>query len=267
MDEVPLFLSGPAHHEGVSLRSAEDGAMELLRAIKRVSSLGRPIIVGSAVRLFDMTFTNTYVTIAKFDSVDLEWCRFIKQIDQKSPFSEVPQCVPPIDTAHSVGGDAEEACFWAISNAAFTLSLPILAGAQEAKIVMDICACVDGQHAPASVVCRNISNVSHVDVWKEQILDFGYKESSSSTVFEEVDFLLKMYLHDHEPPHIHVYQPGNDRLCVAKIRFDKVEVMESKGLDSRVKKAVIDLLVKQQDAFMRAWKRCRDGQLPNRIAV
>lgn len=267
MNEVPLFLNGPAHHEDVSATLAESGALELLRAIKRVSSLGRAFIVGSPVKFFDMTFTSAYVTMATFDSVDVEWQRFIKQLDQRSPFAQVPRCLPPRAGDHSVAGWADDACFWAVANESFTLSLPILPEVQDSSIVMDLCSCTDGQHAPNSIVCRNISKVEHVDIWRQQILDFGYRESSSSTVYEHERFLLKMYLHDHEPPHIHVYQPGDDRLCVAKIRFDKVEVMESAGLDSRVRKAVSVLLTQKQDAFMRAWVRCRAGQLPNKVEL
>lgn len=264
MDEVPLFLNGPLHHGEVTHPVAEKAVMGLLHTIRDIAKIGRPVVIGSEIGLYDYTFTDGFLTMGSFASVDMEWQRFIKKLDHKSPFAKVPQCVSPSASSHRMG-DVQEACLWSVSNSSFTLSFPIIEKHKWAEIMVELCDCGDKRHLPYKIYCRNFSVVEHVETWREAVLDFGYIESSTSAIYKSTEFTLKMYLNDHEPPHVHVYQGGGDRACVAKVRFDRVEVMESRKIDARVKRDVLAMLKSNRDALMRAWNKCRSGQLPNKI--
>lgn len=266
MDAIPLFLNEGSYPSNLDGQFAEAEVVEFLKTIREIKALGRPFVIGADAALSDLILTNDFKTLASLSVVDREWWRFIRGIDQRSPFSRVPQTVPPEDGMHALlDDDYLFAPLWAIKNNAFMLSFPTRLGIRKESVAVGVCRCEDSVHESVSVECRNMSMLNHVDFWRDALLDFNYIESASSTVFQNDDFLLKMYLHDHDPPHIHVYQSGNLGRCVGRVRFDYVEVMEDEGFSGSVRKSVLSLLHERQEALLRAWDRCRSGNLPNRI--
>lgn len=266
MDAIPLFLNDGSFPSLSNDELIEEEVLELLRTLKRLKALDRPFVVGVAIPLSGVPLTSAYRTLANFAAIDREWWRFIKALDQKSPFAAVPQSIPPDETTHIVTeGPRAVAPLWAAKNDAFVVSLPSRVDLRDRVLTIDICDCVCEPHAAISFDVRNMSLPNHVDSWRDALLDFNYVESASSTIFESDMYRLKMYLHDHDPPHVHVYEVGNFRKCVGRIRFDFVEVMEDNGFDRAVRKQVLELLNNKQRELLRAWDRCRSGSLPNRI--
>jgi hypothetical protein len=266
MDAIPLFLNDGSYPSSADDRGIEEEILHLLRTLKSVKALSRPFVVGTAVPLSEVPFTNAYQTLAAYAAVDREWWRFIKALDQRVPFNSVPQCVPPETSVHVVAEGAQAlAPLWALKNDAFMVSFPTRPELRQHVVGVAVCSCVDELHAPRNVDCRNLSIPEHVEVWRDALLDFSYVESASSTIYEDRAYRLKMYLHDHEPPHVHVYQASDFRSCVGRVRFDHVEVMEDDGFSGAVKKDVLALLEGRRTEFLRAWDRCRAGSLPIRI--
>jgi hypothetical protein len=57
----------------------------------------------------------------------------------------------------------------------------------------------------------------------------------------------------------------NVKLCVGKVRVDKVEVLEDRGMGSSIRRSVVSIISERKEDFIRAWDRCRSGRLPTRI--
>lgn len=266
MDAIPIFLNDGSFPSCSDDELIEEEVLELLRTLKRLKALDRPFVLGAAAPLSAVPLTSAYHTLANYAGVDREWWRFIKGLDQKSPFSAVPQSIPPDDVSHIVTqGSQFVAPLWAAKNDAFVVSLPSRADFRGHVLTIDTCDCVCEPHVLTSLDVRNMSLPNHVDSWREALLDFNYVESASSTIFENKSYRLKMYLHDHDPPHVHVYQVDNPRKCVGRVRFDFVEIMEDDGFDGSLRKEVLELVSGKRSALLRAWERCRAGSLPNRI--
>lgn len=263
MDAVPFFVNDPAG-EDVSEDVAELSISELLRALHKIKSVGRPVVIGAQEGIGRMTFTSARKIISSFD-VGRDWWRLLMHLDHHSPCSEVPQCLAPKDGIHDVVAPHEVAPLWAIANNAFVLSFPLNDRLGEPEVSIGACACVDGAHITADDVYRNISRPPHVEHWRATIFDYSYTESSNSVVYEGEGYRVRMYLNDHNPPHVHVYKNDNLRMCVGKIRIDSIEVLEDKGMGSLVRKSVLSIVSERNGDFIRAWDRCRSGRLPTRI--
>lgn len=267
MDAIPIFLNDSSYP-----LSGDDGKIgseivQLLKTLRAIKDLNRPFVVGGLSRLSDIPITYAYATLASYANiVGREWWRFIRGLDQRVPFQSMPQCISPDSAMHIVARwRGCMAPLWAKKNEAFMLSFPSCDDWRDFSASFSVCACSDGEHAPAQLDCKNLSSPDHVKNWSNELLDFDYVEAASSTIYECYSFRLKMYLHDHEPPHVHVYQRTNLRRCVGRIRVDQVEVMDDDGLSSSVRKEALELLLTKQAQVLRGWARSRGGNLPHRI--
>jgi len=263
VDAVPFFVNDPAS-EDVSESVAESSIHELLRALRKIKSVGRPIVIGAQEGMGRMTFTSARRLISSFD-VGKDWWRLLMQIDHHSPCASVPQCVAPKDGIHDAVVPHEVAPMWALANDAFVLSFPLNDRLRNPEVSVGPCACVDGAHVSPGDTYRNISGALHVDHWQGAILDYSYTESSNSVIYEGAGYRVRMYLNDHNPPHVHVYKMDNVKLCVGKVRVDKVEVLEDRGMGSSIRRSVVSIISERKEDFIRAWDRCRSGRLPTRI--
>jgi hypothetical protein len=268
VDPVPIFLndaSFPAEaDDGWVIREA---IANFLKTLSRLKAVGRPTVLATQISLLDVPLNRDMATLASFpEVVDKEWWRFIRNVDQHSPLSESDICDVPEPREHLLGqDDSIVAALWAKKNGSFLISFAFDEQWKRRDLEFSICNCDGGLHRPLTYSCPNISCPDQVDFWREALLDFRLTEASSATIYECDAYQLKMYLRDHEPPHVHVYQSAAPNRCVGRIRFDHVEVMEDDGFSGSVKKASLALMADKQAELLRAWERCRNGQLPNAI--
>lgn len=267
MEPVPIFLNEASYPLGVEDERAGEVILKLLQTLRDIKSLPRAFVLGSAVRLWDVPLTNAYRTLASFAGiVDKEWKRFVVGLDQHFPFAEVPMCMMPEQSEHVLEPRNDVcAALWAKANNSFLLSFPGMEKWQSHLALFSVCDCLDGLHQFRSIECRNLSGPEHVIHWRSALLDYGLVDAASSVIYETATLRLRMYLNDHDPPHLHVYLPGSQKRWVAKVRIDHVEVMEDRGLGGSVKREVLTVIANKQEELMRAWERCRGGHLPNSI--
>lgn len=268
MDPVPIFLNDASY----PLISADDPQIHseivlMLHTLREIKLLNRSVVFGAAMKLSDISVDNAYRTLASFANVvDVEWWRFIRGLDLHAPFSLVPRSLAPDYGKHATGTFAgAQAVLWALSNDSFLVSFSSSDDWRQPEVNFALCSCGDDNHRPMSVLCKNMSEPEHVRHWRSNILDFHMDQAASSTIYESNQFRLKMYLNDHEPPHVHVYLPGYSQKCVGKIRLDCVEVLEDDGLTGSLRRSLMPFISGRRDEFLRAWERCREGQLPNVI--
>ncbi len=115
-----------------------------------------------------------------------------------------------------------------------------------------------------SVVILNISTSDHVDHLNERIINYGLSLSSSSLIYRGGSFFIRMFLSDHEPPHVHIYSKpdsSSERDQFAKVRIDTLEILKGELRDG-IRGNVLNILRSKKGLLMESWKRCRDGRLP-----
>jgi hypothetical protein len=67
-----------------------------------------------------------------------------------------------------------------------------------------------GEITVTSIAIGNLAIPAHVDVWKNRLQDYGNDPAKSSLLYEGTGFVMRMHLHDHDPPHIHIYPRRSD---------------------------------------------------------
>lgn len=243
-----------------------DSVLLFLRGLLRAKEFAGGLRLGAQTSLSDARITEGYHTLASLTRVmDREWWRFIRLLEQYSPFDSVPMCIPP--RMHYVLDATSEAVLWSLQNDGFVASFPSHRFWRQPEVAVDVCACETGVHADNyRAIARNISCPEQADYWRGELENFGFHEAGSSEIYRGDQYSLRMYLKDHEPPHVHVFLNELGRRCAGKIRFDvRAEVLESESLSGAIRNQIIDFVNDRRDELLRSWARCRAGELPNAI--
>ena len=264
MDGVPIFVNEKSYPISADNAQLISVVRLFLRTLYDAKQAAGEICLGGERQLSDVDLTGNFQTLASIlKGDDIEWWRFIRSIDQRSTFSDGPQSIPPPDGIHvdpSTSG-GEQGLLWAYVNESFLLSFPSSEEWTLDSIHFAPCVCVDQAHgAVQTVEVCHLSLPNHAARWSEDLRNFRYAPAASAVIFDNGDFALKMYLNDHNPPHIHVYVGG---ISAAIVRFDlDPEVLRGRGLRDSMQTAVFALLSSRRSDLMRSWNRCRAGQLP-----
>lgn len=261
---APLFINDlcfPIHGSDEAIYAS---ILSALKGLRRARELAGSIEIGAAVPLSEVMVTSDYRTLASLTRVmDVEWWRFLRLVDQYSPFSAVPRTTAPTD--HSVQSPPLDAALWAVTNGAFVLSFVSEAQWTKEEFDAEICTCEVGDHAvKRSVKIKNISSVQHAEHWRGDLETYGEQRARSTEIYAGPDFSLRMYLGDHPPPHVHVFLPSEPLRCVGKVRFDiEPEYLEVDGLKGRLRSEVLRFVVDKREQLSRSWERCEGGDHPN----
>jgi Domain of unknown function (DUF4160) len=264
MDGVPIFLNEKSYPIDTGNAQLLAFVRTFLRTLYDAKEAAGEICLGGESQLSDLDLTGNFQTLAStLKGADIEWWRFIRSIDQRSPFSGVPQSIPPpvgihVDPSTSGG---EQGLLWAHVNESFLLSFASSEEWRRDSIQFSLCSCVDQAHGEVQrVEVCHLSLPNHAERWSEDLRNFRYSPAASSVIFDNGDFALRMYLNDHNPPHVHVYVGG---VSAAIVRFDRdPEVLRGRGLRDYTQTAVFALLSSRRNDLMASWNRCRIGQLP-----
>ncbi len=266
MNWVPFFLNEKSYPIVGDQRAVNEAVLSLLHGLRKAKKTAQRLRLAAMFRLDSVQITADHQTLASLTLVmDREWWRFVGLLEQYSPFDSIPQCLPP--TQHGEGEDVSEASLWSLQNQAFVASFSSAGRWGFPVIEVHVCNCTTGTHdAIRHESVRNISEEAHAEHWARQLENFGVHQSGSSEVYSGGEFSLKMYLLDHEPPHVHVFVADLGHRCVAKIRFDvEAEILENEGLKGAMRSTVLRFINAHRDQLTRSWERCRAGELPNRI--
>lgn len=267
MSLLPIFLNEASlPSRGLEKRELVGCVIRMIAALRVTSNLADELVFGAKESLATIALCQEHQTLASLTSeIDRDWWRVFRAIDNRSPLSEVPHSLAPDeDEEVAISGVVSEGALWAHCNATLVLSFPwnLLHREHQLPGVLRKLG-VDGL-AELGVVLRNISTIETVTAWKEFIENYGIEEAASSLIFEDEVLLLRMYLNDHEPPHVHVFLSSEPRKCRAKIRFDTSEFLKnslSVGESSRV----VELVQRHKAKLEAGWERCRAGRLPIRL--
>lgn len=253
--------------QGLNKRSLVECVVEMIAALQELSKLADELVLGSRDYVAATGLSEDYSTIASLKSeIDRDWWRVFRALENRSPFEDVPHAIPPgIDEEVDVFGEPAEGALWAHRNAALLLSFPWTDSFKNTDLPGVLREILDDRIVESGIQLRQISTVETVLCWREYIENYGVEEAASSLVFEDGIISVRMYLNDHEPPHVHIFLPDEPRKCRAKIRFDKAEFLKN-TLPPSVASYVVELITRHKEGLERGWQRCRDGRRPLQLA-
>lgn len=270
MDPVPLFLN--EHSYPIQLEGKEllDCVLSLLSGIRRAKELAGEVILGSTTDIRGALITDSGALAGILTGRHADWWRFIRNLQQRAPFHLMPACVPPEEGSHVVPDSSrgDQALLWAHKNDAFVVSFPSAVDWSDGALIFRHCVCGDLSHCQSfegSVM--HISNEQHSDRWKEALQTFVHSEAASSVIFDDGELVLKMYLHDHGPPHVHVFLSSDLGVCIAKIRFDTYPEIIRGKLTGRQRGSLFSVVVAFHEQLMNGWQRCSRGLRPQMLVT
>lgn len=116
-----------------------------------------------------------------------------------------------------------------------------------------------------SISVCNISRPEHLETHKELIENYGESLSTSTLIYSCNEYVVHMYIKDHNPPHIHVYDPNNKNISLARVNINNLDLMEGSENVQPIKKNLMRWITSNQDSLKRSWELCREGKHPIKI--
>ncbi len=195
-----------------------------------------------------------------------EW-NLLREIFQTYPSDTCPEEFRPgpVERVLWSGVDAEGMA-WAEKAKSFVISFGYPPTWDQRTIAATLSK-VDEKGTPAHIpiTVRNIAQAQHVDAWGEEIRECGVDFANTSLVYEDEDFAVRMYLRDHNPPHIHVFANAQSRDLLARISIRNIELMEGCRAVLPIRSKLFSWARQHQDSLEQNWVRCRSGHLPTKI--
>jgi hypothetical protein len=235
------------------------GAVAALQATVRIrsdTSLRLPRPFGQ------ITFGDGMLTFGQLFPGHSDKLILLKRHVDRAPYGPASE----IDKEVVYNGTVGIGMSWAHFDASFVLSMGHAAPWSELTICAEEHTLDEiGVFKSAVVHIRNLATPAHAAHWRQEIEDYGGDPARSSLLYRGGQFVIRMHLCDHDPPHIHVYShPDETRSCLAKIRIDNQDILEGL-LPSAVRRDVMGILVQKKEILMAGWSRCRRGLPPLQI--
>jgi hypothetical protein len=124
-----------------------------------------------------------------------------------------------------------------------------------------------GKITVTSIAVDNLAIPAHVDVWKKRIQDYGNDPAKSSLLYEGTGFVMRMHLHDHEPPHLHIYpRRGDTGDRIARVCIDNCDLLDG-SLSSAMDHEITDVITRNRKTLLDGWHAIKTGKLPLKLAI
>ena len=242
--------------------------LSTLNAIKAAHRIRNDLVVAGSSSISKISIGDGSHSVASLLSGNYykeEW-RFIRGLDQASPGTDAWN-LAPLDPMREVtyGGRSTFGLLWAATKASMVFSLA-LAPDWEANIIAAQIEEIglDDEIADTPVNVPNASNPDHANDHRELIAKYGKDESASSIVYQDDDFVARIYFFDHNPPHFHVCSPGEPAETLATIAINSLDTLTGK-LTGRMQRSVRAWAQSHRAPLMENWNRCRTGAHPFQI--
>lgn len=218
------------------------GFIDTLRTAKKK----RPDIeLHSSSSLYECEIGNGdyFCTILKSHHYDDHW-RFIKILVQRTPLDMNNMTVNVLLNAQQATGVA-----LALKNRSAAVSLRSHQAWENCAISVTV--------EDVEKLVHNLAIPEHVNALDELFCNYGINVSASSVVFQDGAIQVRMFLDDHNPPHIHVDFPD----YTARINLRTFDIMDGR-LPQHVSSSIISWARQNQQELLANWERCRAGNHP-----
>lgn len=232
---------------------------ESVKALQAASKVRGDLVLGAVVSISDLLVGENHQPIAAINRTAL---RYFMGLARSNPWSHVIKN----ETAGLMAEVRHEDVLgvgltWADKEKTVTVSFGHAAPWDHNEIPgVRYSIDTNGKDTYAPVNIPNLSVLAHVDTWRDLLRDQGFEESASSVIYRGDGFIVRMFLNDHEPPHVHV-MPLDSYQTLGKLRLDTLEMLD-KPLPTDIGRAVTSWAAENKDELLRSWARCRSGKLP-----
>jgi hypothetical protein len=233
----------------------------LYDVLKLVKNIRKDTVLSCNINFFHITLGTSIRTLADLFSPYREELRFIKGLLNTNPWPS---------TLHDAEYDIrfnDEVCLglkMAYIHNSFVASFNYEPWNQlklnAKKSFLD-----NDQLIEEDIDISNLSNQAHVDGWRQEIISYGRNVASSSIVKEFDGLVIRMWLNDHEPPHIHVQRRNEPSKTIAKIDILNFDTLAENENIKETNRIIKPWLRENKDALNLSWSRCRIGIKPLRI--
>ncbi len=236
----------------------DDLLMGLYAVLRSVKKIRDDTTLSCHENIFKLTFGNSARTIASVFSSHREKLQFIKALVNANPWPnfykdvEYDICFNDTPCIAFIGAYKDQSIV-----TSFDFEPWNNAELNATKVYL-----VDEVLEEENVTIPNISNKIHTVNWIQEIRDHGFNVAASSILKEFDGYVVRMWLNDHEPPHIHVQRRSQPNWTLAKINIENFDILEEKEKVRETNNLVKPWLKEKKDELMSSWNRCRSGQLP-----
>lgn len=240
-----------------------------LNAIMAVKRIRRDLLIGSHIPLSKVSFgdgSQSFANILSGNDYREEW-RFLQNLQNYSPWDAYPGAKQPspIEEVYFLEQRAHGMTL-AFKNETATFSFSFIEHWSDERIGAQHCSLSDeGDIICSNITIRNISNQKHVDYWQDPLRDYGHDVSYSSLIYSDSGFVIRMFLDDHDPPHIHLLENSNSSCTMAKIAIKTLDCIKGQ-IQPNLERKVKELVKNNRDTLMENWNRCRNGVMPISIS-
>ncbi len=193
---------------------------------------------------------------------DRDQWRFLKSLDQSSPWDAFPGLTSPeVLQEINFQGKSAIGMLWAKQNESSILSFPFPPSWGEPHVPAQFREMNEEANVTSTdVQIPNLSRPEHVATHRALITNYGRTLSESSVVYRGDGFVVCMYVNDHPLPHFHVLG-ANAPETLARYTIETLDLMSGE-LPGALRKRVREWARRRRNDLMQCWERCRTGRHP-----
>lgn len=233
-----------------------------INALKAATIVRTDLVLGSSIPVPNLEFgEEKHLLAAVMGSHRLE-VRYLMTLARANPWPTIIQAAAPALTEEvRCRGETAFGLTWADKNDTVVLSFGYVPHWGATQVEAERYSIDNiGNESLMPITVPNISQQGDVKTWHDLLKNYGLQEAASSIIHRGDGFLVRMFLNDHEPPHVHIQPPEGGR-TLGKLRIDNLEMLD-KVLPTHIKNEVMSWVSANQTVLLQSWARCRDGHLP-----
>lgn len=245
MSPLPLFLNEKSLLiNEMTPEGKLDVILQFIKTLREAKKRRADVELHNSSSLYTCDFGGDYLcTILKGNRFDDHW-RFVKTLAQRAPWD-----VGSLSISFLINGEESIGMALATQNQSATVSVP----SEQTWIHNSIKGMIEGVETSIS----NLAVPNHVNELEALFRDYGFDLSPSSVIFQNGALQVRMFLNDHNPPHIHAELTGSK----AKINIRTLDVMEGR-LSASVTNELVNWTRQNREVLLQNWERCRAGIHP-----
>lgn len=243
-------------------------ALNTIGAVRAARKLRPDLVIAGDVPFSSVSLASGTLPLAAIlrgSSYKEEW-RFLRGLEQASPWDAYPSCSQPPDNERILfQGAVAVGMLWARQNGSTIVSFAFPPDWIDSHVNAQLAQTDDaGNTTSTTVALPNISTPAHVEMHSQLIRNFGLAIAASSLIYDGDGFSVRMFFHDHDPPHIHIYFGAGPSAPVVRLAIGTLDVLSGK-FPAGLPRIVTAWVAQKKRDLLDNWARCRAGQHPYKL--
>lgn len=266
---IPIFLNELSCNtrEDVGSAAVLQAVKKFVRALASAASCERGICLVGPVALAKLTLCEDRYTLATVlvGNENKDVWRKVISLDDRSPWSSYPIAEYCDSTVWDVtfGGHSSTGMLCAHQASSMVASFVLSNTWDQIRLSAELhCLMADGQGSSMDIHIPNLVDDAQFELHRELIESYGCNPSASAVVHEGASYDIRLFFHDHNPPHFHVTGRDQHSSTIARYAIQTLRPLKGGEPPSQVKREVLEWAANRQAALMKNWDRCRLGKFP-----